>query len=138
MTEHLPTAIAVLALISTAVTTLISWRKDRREDRAEPITHDTAVIAQQKTVVDAALQLVESLSEQMGKVRAEQAAQGVEIADLRSQQVRDKAMIRRLMDRIARLMEHIAHTGTWIAARLPGETYPALAEDLRGDLTEQP
>jgi len=111
------------AIIAAIVGAIVLWRRDRREQRTEPITESTAILAQQKQLTDMALEMAEAAHKETERNRADLLKVRSEVDALKVERARDKTVIRRLLDHI-RILEHL------IAERLPGTDLPTLDADI--------
>ena len=133
----------IFALVVTAVSGVVwNWRRERRDDKAAPITAATAVSASQAELSQTALSVVGMLREEVNQLRGEVAVlreeakkSRAEIAALREQtdarDVLQRNQIRSLWTRIRYLLTHIDMLEQILASEVPGRTYPQLSPEAR-------
>jgi len=133
----------IFALVVTAVSGVVwDWRRERRDDKAAPITAATAVSASQAELSQTALSVVGMLREEVNQLlgevavlREEAKKSRAEIAALREQtdarDVLERNQIRSLWTRIRYLLTHIDMLEQILASEVPGCTYPQLSPEAR-------
>lgn len=87
--------LAVLASCSGIIGAAISWRKDQREERAEPITQSTAILTQQREVAISAMDMARQAQESAKKsnVAALAAMKEAETARLEAMGAREESRL---------------------------------------------
>lgn len=73
----------LMALLGLIAKSVLDWRKDNRDQRSEPITHDTAIVAQASAAADIALRTAERLDGEVTRQAGEIVALRGELVMLR-------------------------------------------------------
>jgi FtsZ-binding cell division protein ZapB len=83
--QHVVTTFgAVVVALGGIVAAYRAWRSGQAEDAREPITRDSAIVAQQQQVTDTAVALVAVLRTEVSELRDKQSSLQREFDDFRS------------------------------------------------------